>query len=93
MSIENGIELGKEYPLWDSYTLKLLRDCWVEEAVAPPLYKWLEYTDDDRNPLGVTDGKVLNLNEDILLSMQAGENAGEETPPSRKGGIAFSNEV
>jgi len=63
MSIENGIELGKEYPLWDRHTLKLMKDAYrAAESVRPPLYKWLEYTDDDRKPLGVTDGKRLFIN-------------------------------
>jgi len=35
----------------------------VEGLVTPPLYKWLEYTDDDEGkPYGETDGRVLKIN-------------------------------
>ncbi len=64
VSIENDTVTGGEYPSWDNHTAKLIRDAKASlELFTPPLYKWLEYTDDDRKPLGVTDGKVLNLTE------------------------------
>tara|TARA_R100001509_G_scaffold161721_1_gene131614 strand:+ start:1283 stop:1624 length:342 start_codon:yes stop_codon:yes gene_type:complete len=64
VSIENDTVTGGEYPSWDNHTAKLFRDAKASaELFTPPLYKWMEYADDDRNPLGVTDGKVLNLTE------------------------------
>ena len=73
MSIENDTVTGGEYPSWDNHTAKLIRDAKASaELFTPPLYKWMEYADNDRNPLGVTDGKVLTLNPEGLKNLKEG---------------------
>lgn len=56
-------EVRDDFPNWDRATQKLMNDAFrVERLVSPPIYKWVEYTDDDGKPYGETDGRVLKIN-------------------------------